>query len=234
MKKSLLLALSMLSGCAVQGVNTLKYADSKFEPIKNEIQINEPYLKVWDALVRDLAKSFYIINNIDKESRIINVSFSSTEPVDFVDCGKSTRTYSEGSKEEKFEYELAASSIYKFATPQQEDPAFNNYVMINREPILEGRSNIYIAPVDSDSTKTSISVNSRYILTIKAKGQIYAKHISGRVFTRGSIPEETSTWSFNTNEVVKKDLGGGVIVTCFSKGKLEKDILGILQGNKSL
>lgn len=229
MKVVIILTLVFVSGCATQGTNTMQYSEGKTNKVENETTVSAPYSQVWDTLVRDLAKSFYVINNIDKESRIINISFNSTDPVEFVDCGRSTRTYTEGGVTERYEYDVAAKTSFKVATSRQEHPSFSNYVLLTREPNLEGRSNIYVAPLVSDPTKTTVSVNTRYILSVKVKGEGFAKHVSGNIQTRGRIPEDSTTFTFNTNSVAKHDAGSGVTVTCSSKGKLESDILDIIK-----
>lgn len=219
----------LISGCAVQGVSTLKYTDNlpSQVQVKNESIVSKSYSQVWDALVKELSKSFYVINNIDKESRIINLSFSSSSPVDYVDCGKSHRTYKEGEKTETYEYEVAASSQYKVATEQQPDPNFSYYYIIRREVSLEGRSNIYIAPDDKNTNNTNVTVNTRYILTIKSRGEAFAKHWNGNIQFLRSFPENTSNITFNTNQIGQIEFGGGEIIkiSCFSKGRLEKEIL---------
>jgi len=184
---------------------------------------------VWDSLVRDLAKSFYVINNIDKESRIINVSFNSPKAEDYVDCGRSQRTFKEGEVSESFNYAVAARSTFKVASTRQEHPAFSNYFVLTREPMLDGRANIYIAPSSSDPNRTTISVNTRYVLTVKVRSEGFAKHISGNVQTRGRAPEETFTHMFNTGSSSTTDAGGGVNVVCFATGTLEREILGLFK-----
>jgi hypothetical protein len=87
-----------ITGCATQGVSTYKYTDNAPIQINNELVVSKPQSQVWDILVKELSKSFYVINNIDKESRIINVSFSSNAPSEYVDCGKTHRTYTQGDK----------------------------------------------------------------------------------------------------------------------------------------
>lgn len=222
-------ALSIVSlffvGCATQGVSTYNYQDKQPVTIKNELSVNKPYSMVWDGVVRELSKSFYVINNIDKESRIINLSFSSNSPVEYVDCGKTKRFYTQGSKKESWEYDVAGSASFKVAASQQEHPAFANYAVIRREPSLEGRANIYVAPDDKNSSNTVVTVNTRYILTQKVKGEAFAEHISGAVHPRGRLQDETFTYTFNTNRPGKLEAGGGEYVTCFSKGKLEEEIL---------
>ena len=232
MRIMFVLFFAALSGCVTQGKNTTQYNKNESVNIINEKTVNMPYSKVWDILVRDLAKSFYVINNIDKESRIVNVSFNSTEPADFVDCGRTVRTYSEGKNVERYEYDVAGKSTFKVATPRQEHPSLYNYAVINRDSDLEGRANIYIAPSDSDPNKTTASVNTRYILKVRVKGELFAKDVSGNIYPRGVIPEESSTYTFNTNSVATKDAGHGTTITCFSKGKLESDILNIVLENQ--
>ncbi|MDI6744470.1 MAG: hypothetical protein QMD07_03730 [Thermodesulfovibrionales bacterium] len=113
---------------------------------------------------------------------------------------------------------------------RQEHPSFANYVSIRREPILDGRSNVYIAPDEKDNGKTIVTVNTRYVLTIKVKGEAFAQHANGNVFSRGRLPEETTTITFNTNKSGQQEIGDGSKITCFSKGKLEKDILNMTRG----
>lgn len=222
----------LFSGCATQGISNFKYTDNAPMQVNNEIVVSKPQSQAWDILVKELSKSFYVINNIDKESRIINVSFSSNSPAEYVDCGKSHRTYTQGDKTEVYDYDVAGTAEFKVATTHQEHPAFANYIIFRREPILEGRSNIYAAPDEKDKSKTIITVNTRYIWTVKVKGEVFAQDVRGNVFSRGRLPEETTTVMFNTNKPGQhKDGGLNLKMTCFSKGKLEREILDMAKDN---
>ena len=217
-----------LTGCASQGTNTRSYVVGKPEKLNNEIIIPEGSSSVWDVLVKNLSRSFFSINNIDKESRIINVSFSTQKPSGYVDCGRTHRTYTQGSNVEHYDYEVAEKSKFKAATTRQEHPAFVNYVIINRETSLEGKANIYVAPDDKNpKNSTIVTVNVRYILTIKTSGDAFAEHISGSIQQRGSTPTESNAFGFNTNKPETIDLPDGGSLTCFSKGLLESDILSL-------
>lgn len=214
-----------LTGCATQGVSTSKYTENPQIRVKNEVVVSKPYSQVWDSLVKEFSKSFYVINNIDKESRIINLSFSSSSPAEYVDCGKTHRTYTQGEKVDVFDYEVAGSAQFKVAAKNQPQPAFSYYYIVRREPTLEGRSNIYIAPEENNPNNTTITVNTRYIITMKIKAEGFAEHVNGNVFSQGRIPDETTTVSFNTNQIGQIEIGNGEKLTCFTKGKLEKEIL---------
>lgn len=221
-----------LSGCATQGVNTSEYRGCNPQKIINELNVPKPQPEVWDILVKELAKSFYVINNIDKESRIINVSFSSNAPADYVDCGRSYRTYTQGDKTETYDYDTAGSFQFKMATPRQEHPSFANYVVVRRETSLEGRSNIYVAPSEKDKNNTVITVNTRYIMNFKIKGEAFAQHVNGNVFLRGRLPEETFTVMFSTNQPGEYKANNAETISCCSKGRLEAEILGMIRGER--
>jgi hypothetical protein len=218
----------VIAGCATPGVNSSSYTKHDPKSVANEIQVDQPYSQAWDKLVRELSKSFYVINNIDKESRIINISFSSQTPSEFVDCGQTHRSYKHGDEMQSYDYNVADSSAYKYAGGVRESLSY--YAIIRRTASLEGRSNIYLAPLENDKAKTTVTVNTRYILTIDTTGDAYAQHVNGNIFIQGQIPHPQPTIiSFNTNSPAEHDFGEGVKVTCFSNGRLEKDVLQILQ-----
>jgi hypothetical protein len=217
-----------VSGCAAtQGINTVKYDPPTPAKVKNEVVIVKPYAAVWDKLVKELSKSFYVINNIDKESRIINISFHSNQPAEYADCGKTHRTYTQGDLKEVFDYDVAGTSEFKAATPLQPDKNFSYYVLVRREPTLEVRANIYIAPSENDKNSTVVTVNARYVFTARAKGQVFAQHFLGNIVSYERMPEEASIISFNTNAPGSIN-GTGEKVMCCSKGKLEEEIIGMI------
>ena len=122
------------------------------KPIQNEAVINKPFSQVWDELVKGLAKSFYVINNIEKASRLINVSFSTESPQSYVNCGKSIRTYERDNERANYEYEIAASSTYKLAAGRVGQ--YGQYIgtlHVHRSTSLEGRVNVYVAPQKEDT-----------------------------------------------------------------------------------
>ena len=218
-----------VTGCATQGVNSYKYNEPIQVKVENETIVDIPYSSVWDRLVKQISKSFYIINNIDKESRIINLTFSTNKPEQYIDCGKTDRTYTQDDKTDKFDYAVAASSDYKSAAAQQPHPSWASYHMIHRRTNLEGRSNIYIAPSDKDNSKTVVTVNTRYIWTVAISGDYFIENVRGSSFHKGPTTGTPPpfTVSFNTSE--KGESGGtGDKIYCVSKGTLEKEILGLI------
>lgn len=223
----IILSTLLMASCATQGVNTFSSTPAIPSPVSNEIQVAQPYSKIWDKLVRQLSKSFFVINNIDKESRIINLSFTTNSPVDYVDCGRSHRTYTVGKTVQTYDYEVAGPAAYRVAAAKQEHPAFSNYAEITRAPSLEGRTNVYLAPSPNDANSTTVTVNTRYILSMNVRGHAYAEHMSGNVFDRGVVPIDPFVISFNTNAPTTEKTGNETL-TCSAKGKLEREILGMV------
>ncbi len=217
-----------LAGCATQGKSTMDISTHPPANVGNEIVVSEPYSQVWDKLVKELSKSYYVINNIDKESRIINISFSSPTPQEYVDCGNTSRTYTRGNNTQSFNYDIAASSTYRMATTNKQEPQLAYYADVRRTTNLEGRSNVYLAPEETDKNKTRVAVNTRYVLSITISGQFYAENFAGQIVRTAPMPTEPARLiAFNTNKPIQQDMGGEV-VTCFGNGKLEQNILGLL------
>src|SRR4051794_16801166 len=103
-----------LASCAAS--STALHKNPETSKITNEVTINKPFDEVWDKLIAALAKNFFVINNVDKTSHIINVSFSADEPGTLIDCGTSTRTFKRGTSNQTFTYKTTDNAQYVVAT----------------------------------------------------------------------------------------------------------------------
>ena len=54
--------------------------------INNSIVFDEPKDQIWKRAIVNLSSSFFVINNLDKESGLINLSYSGS-PEKCIDCG---------------------------------------------------------------------------------------------------------------------------------------------------
>lgn len=225
----LLVLVMLVNGCATVGTNTFNYTKPQFQKIDNSMIIEEPFEKVWDKLVEKLSQSFFIINNINKDSRIINVSFATNEPKQYIDCGDTVRTFEKGKQKETYSYNVAETSQYRtsrgtFGVRLLED-------VWKRKTSLEGRINIYVAPIDKNSTK--VTVNVRYILTVKASGVAYQLHPYNNVILSSNLlGGAVSSLGFTTNQDNKENWGtieNPTYVTCHSTSKLENKILDMIR-----
>jgi hypothetical protein len=190
-----------LIGCAT---SSFKYTPpSTGHQIENSIQIEEEFEVVWDRLVKSLASDFFVINNIEKNSRIINVSFFSSKPTDFVDCGNTTRQFSNARGKKTYSYNPADPARYTFSNDQGH--MFNAV----RSSKLNGRTNIYLAP---SNTGTLLNVNTKYVVDVKIK-----------YFNASNQPAGVDEFTFDFSTKNKYVLEDGV--TCVAKGNLERKIV---------
>src|SRR5262245_49610236 len=107
--------LSALTVGACHASSSQQYTPPAAESVANSTQIAAPFDTTWDHLIKNLSKEFFVINNVEKASRIINVSFSTDRPGEFIKCGSRTREYVSGAgKKETVTYDPAERSTFKF------------------------------------------------------------------------------------------------------------------------
>jgi len=176
----LIILCGLVAGCAGRtGPTNFEqiYTPPKSDKIfSNTVILNQNFEETWNQIVSTLSSKYFVINNIEKNSRIMNVSFSVAEPQKYVDCGRNKITVQlrKGGTLEK-EYEVTKSvtipHVYpKLTTLYYADltgyPAIvgtvADYGVVQRKrwTSVSGRSNIYVAP--NGKNKTEISVNTKF------------------------------------------------------------------------
>lgn len=197
----------------------------------NEVFIDRPFSVVWDELIKQLSKSIFEINNTEKASSgIIDLSFSTDTPEEYVDCGRTTWTHKNRSDKEVRIYKTAESSTYKNAPrwgTYRPSPIIESVI---RETLLEGHINIFVAP---EGNGTRITVNCRYTFKVNISGDYEKQNVYGGVKERGSLPSSSSEIIFlNTIQVKKNNWeasGEPENVKCYSTGKLEQEVLSLIK-----
>ena len=83
------IALSLMTTFIVGCAGKLDYVRPIVQPgaSSNSKVIDKPRDAVWNASVPALGRQFFVINNLDKSSGLINVSYSG-DPEKYVDCGQ--------------------------------------------------------------------------------------------------------------------------------------------------
>ena len=216
----------LTASCATPGTSDFQYRDPiGEETVANEAVVRLSFSDTWDLLMGQLAKSFFVINNVAKVSRIIDLSFSTDKPEEYIDCGTSERTFQYAKESQTYIYPVARSSSFKVAGkwgPYENLPMTS---FVDRKTSLEGRINVYVAPKHNN---TIVTVNTRYIFTVHTSGQIELINAYGQVTLSTAVPVQQSTVSFNTGQIGSVDWGTPQqpnIVKCRSTGKLETEIL---------
>lgn len=207
MKKLIALSVILLiSGCATSNI---KYTQPEITKIQNQVTINEDFDVVWNRLVKNLSSDFFVINNIEKASRIINVSFSTSKPSEYVNCGKSVREFSNARGKKVYEYDPSEATRYTFTNDMGH--MFNAV----RSSKLSGRANIYLAPTDNG---TELSVNTKYVVDVDI--QYYNAN-------NQSAGSNDITFDFSTKspyEAPVVDPAAGQVI-CVARGNLESRVI---------
>ena len=216
--KKLLLASLILSILAVGCAGRVDYRPpNTIVPQKNSVEINKSKDEVWKIIVPALGKNFFVINNLDKESGIINISYSG-DPEKYVDCGY-IESYIKNARGERT-YRFPASSAhqtYEVMDMKQSGGLF----FIDRKMHLEGRMNLIVEEIAPD--RTLITANTKYVLTK-----------SGTVRNvQNGTSSFSDTISFNTNQGDRFPGGGSHTGTfCQANGNFEKEVLSLLLKEK--
>lgn len=197
----LFLVLVLLSACSGKQEYVRPAAPQN---TSNSVTVDRPRDAVWNATVPELGKQFFVINNLDKSSGLINISYTG-DPEKYVDCGEVT----------SYVRNLRGERTYKFPASKAQQAyevmdKSGNLFFIDRKMSLEGRVNLIFEEVTKASTR--ITANTRYVLT----RQITTQGVMSQ------IPHSSNdSISFNSNG--KATFPGDT--ECVATGKLEQDIL---------
>ena len=150
MKKFLssLVMTVLLSSCAVEKEklteNIGKYVPPNIDNtnFKNSTISNKNFDETWNSLIDFVNDSFLKIENLEKDSGLLTLSFGAKEAEKFIDCGD-------------FEYTL-------FFTGEDFKGSYIDYAKSGLLAVLEAKMNINIQKIDNESTKISINTNYRY------------------------------------------------------------------------
>jgi len=205
---TILLSIAFISGCAGK-LNYVRPNISSRTSANYKI-IDKPRDIVWNESVPELGKQFFVINNLDRSSGLINLSYSG-DPEKYIDCGQVTsfvknlrgeRTYDfPGSKAEEVYEIMQNGELYS----------------LDRKMSVEGRVNLIFEVIGPNQTR--VTANTRYVVqknvTVNREGQNFTQSAS-------------DTISFNSGGSASfPDRSGGKneSLECMSNGELEREIL---------
>lgn len=201
---ALIALTSLIAGCAGK-IDYIRPASST--KTDNTKVVNKSRQAVWDAAVPQLGKEFFVINNLDKSSGLINISYSG-DPEKYIDCGRivsyvknarGERTYDFAASKQQMTYEVMTSNLF----------------FLNRQMNLEGRVNLIFEELGPEQTR--VSANTRYVV----RRDLTVRDVQERSQSRND------SVSFNTNTSASFAAGNnaGDATTCQPTGVLEREIL---------
>lgn len=209
MKKIIILFIlsALLSSCA----GKIEYTRPSGKPVLNNSRVfNMETDELWRKLVPELGKQFFVINNLDKSSGIINISYGG-DPQKYIDCGY-INSYVKNARGERNYYFPASKAFQEYELMQ------NGLYLVSRKMNLEGRINIIVETISSN--KSRVTVNTKYIVT---------KNISVSDNNRRILNTATDTISFNSGQESSFPSAQTQPTTCQANGELENEILSLLK-----
>jgi hypothetical protein len=200
--------LAMTATVSIVGCSSISY----FPPESRSVKENTVTLPVardsfWKQFVSQLSSEFFVINNLDKETGLINVSYSG-DPEKFVDCGRIKLS----SEENDFPASRGAQRYQQWAGWK--------VFRIDRQMQLDGRMNIIVHELDSKNTQ--LTVNTRYILnrrmtTTDSSGQMVGSN------------NDTATFNYGQDGTFPSVGDDNAPLVCRSTGALERQIIATAQ-----
>ena len=134
-------------GC---GIGKISYYEAKgIKNTDNSIFLKESKDKVWVKLIDGIGKSFFVINNIEKDSGLINISYGD-DPCRFISCGTLN----------SYVLDVQGKRNYKFPA------CIGNLFIIRRWITLDSRASII---VQKRNNGTLVKVNAKYVVIKNAK-----------------------------------------------------------------
>jgi hypothetical protein len=178
----------------------------------NSLTVEKPRDTVWKELVPALGSRFFVINNLDNDSGLINVSYSGN-PESYVDCGlieswvdnaRGKRTYKmPGASSQSYEFKGSDGMLY----------------FGERKMSLEGRMNLILESLSP--TQTRITVNTRYIVS---------RNLQARRVDLGMPNSTADSIAFNAGQRAEfPQRGAAKPLACQPTGKLEADVLDLVR-----
>jgi hypothetical protein len=201
------LIFTSLVGCA----GRLEYIRPIGMPtLNNSVVINKSKDELWKQIVPMLGKQFFVINNLDKDSGIINISYSG-DPEKYIDCGR-LNSYVKNARGERT-YNFPASKAYQEYEVMDMERG-GGLFFVSRKMNLEGRMNIIVEEIDVNRSR--VTTNTRYVLT----KTLIVRNVQGYSNTF------TDSISFNSGQ--EGTFPGSLGITCQATGRLEEEVLSLL------
>ena len=175
--------------------------------INNEVIVNKSKEQVWSNIIPKLGKKYFVINNLEKASGLINISYAG-DPEKYVDCGILEYAVRNTGGEKTYKFAAAISNM------EYEQLKDGNLYYINRKMDLKGRMNLVFEEIEVN--KTRVSANTKYILTETLNVQAYNRQV---------FAPSIETIGFNTGH--SGEFTGGIF--CKPNGKFEEDVLSLIK-----
>jgi hypothetical protein len=212
-KAPIVLVLLVLCGCGATRISTSYREPARANDVANSKIIDLAFDDAWAKMIPRIGSTFFSVNNIDKASGFMNVSYSG-DPLKYVDCGVQTYTLTR--------FGQANSGSFPAASAYGEEvfhTGLDVSTVVASKMALEGRANIILERLSA--AKTKVTVNVIYVVS---------RNVSVLSGMSELPPPQTDTVSFSTNSVgnIPSRAWIGHPWVCVANHRLEGDILDLI------
>jgi hypothetical protein len=136
-------AIVMLSACA-STANYTKPAETNSPDYDRTVDAS--FDKTWNALIDYASSNFFSIDNFEKDSGLMTLSFGSSDPDTYIDCGQWNAQWTNPQTYQRQSY----------------NGSYARYLQQRFTTTFTGKMNITVREITSEQTR--VRVNARYIL----------------------------------------------------------------------
>ena len=197
-----------VAGCSA--TSSVQHSPAQLTPIDTTRLVEGSEGAVRRRLVSRLPGAGLTAVEIDEDLNIVRVSLTTDQPGDYVDCGRTQRTFEGGwGGVETFDYEPATSASYKLSN-------FEGVALeATREVVLDATATVRMRP---SAAMTEVSVDVSYDLRTRIT------YSTPGGFGSATGDPETVTQDINF-QTARPGIGNQEVAYCTSNGRLEARLL---------
>ena len=184
----------LVSGCATPQQNS--YVPPTAGKYANTTEMPYGVDEAWKRLVRAASGTFFAIENFEKDSGLMTLSFS-TDSVNAIDCGTMN----------------GVPYTTWFRRPENQTSDVN----------VQGKMNLLVEEIDANTTL--VSVNARYIVNMSASGYVYNWITSQNQFFQTSLNMNFDSNGMGSDNVSTAAPGTSSYRACAPTGEVENTVL---------
>lgn len=187
-----LFSFTLVSGCA-----TATYTPPVARDYSNRLVVHKSFDKTWEDLIGYASETFFSIDNFEKASGLLTLTFGAGDASRFVDCGK----FSGG--------------------PKNYEGSYVQYIQSTASAKLDGKMNLRVRSVGPEDTE--LTVNARYIFTIPSTTS--TNFLTGAPVTYSASVFSFDSRSSDTQFISGASPGTPPSRTCQPTGEAENSIM---------
>ena len=189
--------------------------------IPTEKTINAPFPDVWARTIPAIAQSFFTINNMEKDSGFLNISFVG-DPGTYVDCGTASYIGESGTQ---------TVAVSHRSHRVETDGGDGSQVLLMGRTVLDSTINVVFVKETADTTRVSINIRYHVRQTnVKKKTEVSVAEAlfldpqAIQALQRPSISEGQAV--FRTGQTAQMPNSDAL---CRSTGQMEQDVLALIE-----